>query len=295
MLGVKNDDYICPKFVRMELSDSEFSQIIKVIDENSSYDFGDYSEKSLNRRLVKVLMDFRIPVSELLFRLETQPDFLETVVKKITVNTTEMFRDPSVWLDMQHSIMPVFANRDVINIWHSGCSTGQEVYSMIILLSELGLLERTNIYASDLNTDALEKAKNGVYKYRFNLNYLDNFEKVIRPLRNNQSLAKEELYDRYLEIDAHSDTIHIKPDLLKKPIFAKHDLVNEKCVFDARFDLILCRNVIIYFNIHLQNKVFELTHEKLVKDGILLLGAHESIHGEFLAKYAKQGYYYKKI
>jgi chemotaxis protein methyltransferase CheR len=279
----------------MGISDSEFSQIIKVIREKSSYDFSDYSDKSLNRRLVKILMDFRITVSELLFCLETKPDFLETAVKKITVNTTEMFRDPAVWIDMQHSIIPIFANNDVINIWHAGCSTGQEVYSMIILLSELGLLEKTNIYASDLNTDALEKAKNGVYKYRFNLNYLDNFEKVIRPLRNNQSLAKEELYDRYLEIDLLSDTLRIKPDLLKKPIFAKHNLVNEKCVFDTRFDLILCRNVIIYFNINLQNRVFKLVYENLVKNGILLLGAHESIHGEFLTKYVKHDYHYRKV
>ncbi|MDR0814754.1 MAG: hypothetical protein LBN37_03265 [Bacteroidales bacterium] len=279
----------------MEISDSEFSQIVKTIHEKSAYDFGDYSEKSLHRRLVKILMDFRIPVSELLFRVKTEPDFLETVVRKITVNTTEMFRDPSVWIDMQRSIIPVFANNDVINIWHAGCSTGQEVYSMIILLSELGLLEKTNIYASDLNTDALEKAKKGVYKYRFNLNYLDNFEKVIRPLRNNQSLTNKELYDRYLEIDSLTDTIRIKPALLKKPVFAKHDLVNDKGIFDVRFDLILCRNVIIYFNINLQNKVFELAYENLVENGILLLGAHESIHGEFLAKYVKHGYHYRKI
>jgi chemotaxis protein methyltransferase CheR len=278
----------------MEISDSEFLQIIKVIHEKSTYDFSEYSDKSLGRRLLKILLDFRISVNELLFRLETQPNFLETVVKKITVNTTEMFRDPSVWIDMQHSILPVLAKKDKINIWHAGCSTGQEVYSLIILLSEMGLLEKTNIYASDLNTDVLEKAKFGIYKYRFNMHYLDNLDKVLRPIGNNHSLSKEELYSKYLEIDAVNDIIKINPWLLKKPMFAKHDLVNNGDIFNINFDLILCRNVIIYFNINLQNKIFDLFYKCLTDNGILLLGVHESIHGEFLSQYVKHGYYYEK-
>ncbi|MDR0714314.1 MAG: hypothetical protein LBF89_08670 [Bacteroidales bacterium] len=277
----------------MDISEQEFIEIISVIQDHSSYDFSDYSDKSLHRRFSKILLDYRIPASELIKRLKTQPQFLETVVKKITVNTTDMFRDPAVWIDLRNNFLPAISGKDAINIWHAGCSSGQEVYSMIILLYEMGILEKTHLWATDLNTDVLETARAGIYKYRFNLGYLNNFEKVICSSGDN-TLCGEELWNKYLEIDTVNDRIKVRPFLLEKVVFAKHDLVRDSNFSGIRFDLIVCRNVIIYFNYHLQNKIFDLFYKNLMDKGILLLGIHESIHGAFLAKFEKRGYYYQR-
>lgn len=277
----------------MSITDSELMQVVQTIRSVSVYDFSEYSEKSLKRRFTRILMDFRISSDELLFRLRTQPKFVEDVVKKITVNTTELFRDPPIWISLRNEILSVLAEKPVIKIWHAGCSTGQEVYSMIILLHEMGLLEKTELYATDLNTDAIEIAKKGVYKYKFNLSYLDNFDKVIRNDKGDPLAVRDDVsYQNYFEIDHLADKIRIRQPLLEKPVYAKHDLVNDSNTFHITFDLIMCRNVIIYFNYNLQNKIFQLFHDNLCENGFLMLGIHESILGPFSARYEKRGYYY---
>ena len=237
-------------------------------------------------------MDYRTTITELFRQLKTQPKFAEEIVKKITVNTTELFRDPPIWLSLRSDILPKLSKKPVIRIWHAGCSTGQEVYSMIILLNEMGLLNKTELYASDLNTDAIDAAKAGVYKYKFNISYLDNFDKVIRNDVNNPLIVRNIPYEKYFEIDQVGDKISMNKKLLEKPIFSKLDLVKDKNLFQVTFDLILCRNVIIYFNYNLQNRVFQLFHNNLCENGFLMLGVHESIIGPFTAKFEKQGYYY---
>ena len=274
------------------ITDSELLQIIQTIRSVSSYDFSEYSDKSLKRRFIKILMDCRITVSELMRQLKTQPKFVEEVAKKVTVNTTEMFRDPPVWFSLRGEILPVLAKKPVIRIWHAGCSSGQEVYSMIILLNEMGLLDKTEIYASDLNTDVMDVAKSGTYKYKFNIGYLDNFDKVIRNDINNPLIVKDIPYSKYFEIDHVADKLKINDQFLKKPNYAKLDLVRDTNLFNVTFDLIMCRNVIIYFNYGLQNKIFQLFHNNLINDGFLMLGIHESILGPFATKFEKKGYYY---
>jgi chemotaxis protein methyltransferase CheR len=276
----------------MSITDSELSQIIQTIRSVSAYDFTEYSEKSLKRRFTKILMDYRITTDGLLHQLRTQKKFVEDIVRKVTVNTTEMFRDPPIWISLRSEILPKLAQKPVIRIWHAGCSTGQEVYSMIILLTEMGLLNKTELYATDLNTDAIDIAKKGIYKYKFNIGYLDNFDKVIRNDVNNPLVVRDIPYQKYFEIDDLSDKIMINKPLLEKPIFAKHDLVRDNNIFNITFDLILCRNVIIYFNYSLQNKIFQLFHSSLFDDGFLMLGFHESILGPFSTKFEKRGYYY---
>jgi chemotaxis protein methyltransferase CheR len=237
-------------------------------------------------------MDYRITAEELLHQLRSKPHFAEEITKKVTVNTTEMFRDPPVWLSLRGDILPKLAKKPVIRIWHAGCSTGQEVYSMTILLSEMGLLDKTELYATDLNTDAIDTAKKGVYKYKFNISYLDNFDRVIRSDVNNPLIVRNIPYEKYMVIDHHDDKIKINQPLLEKPIFAKHDLVKDPNHFPVTYDLIMCRNVIIYFNNSLQNKIFQLFHSSLCDDGYFMLGVHESILGQFSTKFEKQGYYY---
>ena len=237
-------------------------------------------------------MDCRITVHELMRQLKAQPKFAEEVAKRVTVNTTEMFRDPPVWFSLRGEVLPKLAQKPVIRIWHAGCSSGQEVYSMVILLNEMGLLDKTEIYASDLNTDVIDVAKHGVYKYKFNIGYLDNFDKVIRNDINNPLIVRDIPYSKYFEIDSVADKLKIHDQFLKKPIYSKLDLVKDVNLFNVTFDLIMCRNVIIYFNYGLQNKIFQLFHSNLHNDGYLMLGIHESILGPFSAKFEKRGYYY---
>ena len=276
----------------LSITDSELLQITQTIRSLSTYDFGDYSEKSIKRRFAKLLLDYRITTDELLIQLKTQPKFVEEVVKKLTVNTTEMFRDPPVWLSLRSDLLLKLAQKPLIRIWHAGCSTGQEVYSMMILLTEMGLINKTELYATDLNTDAIDIAKKGVYKYKFNIGYLDNFDKVIRSDINNPLIINDVPYQKYFDVDQLGDKLQINKSLLGKPIFAKHDLVNEPNIFNITFDLIMCRNVIIYFNYNLQNKIFQLFHNSLCEDCYFMLGIHESILGPFASKFEKRGYYY---
>jgi chemotaxis protein methyltransferase CheR len=128
--------------------------------ENSDYDFSEYAPKSFQRRVEKVLEDFGMDIFELIDEINKgDQNFIQKVVNNLTVNTTELFRDPKVWQAIRYRILPKLRNNDVIDIWHPGCSSGQEVYSMLILLNEEGLLDKVNIYGTDINTDALEQAR----------------------------------------------------------------------------------------------------------------------------------------
>jgi chemotaxis protein methyltransferase CheR len=278
----------------MTVTDQDFQLFVFALKGTSRYDFSQYSEKSLKRRLFKVLSDNQINMSTLISRIKSDNAFVEEVVKEITVNTTELFRDPQVWQALRFSILPRFKNNSIINIWHSGCSTGQEVYSMLILLNELDLFERAKVYATDINTDVIETAKSGEYKYRFNIAYLDNFDKVIKENPYNYEEYNDVPYSKYFDIDKTNDVIKIKNFLREKPVFKKHDLVLENNTLYVKFDLILCRNVIIYFNYNLQNRVFELYHQNLYENGCMVLGLHETILGMHAAKFTKKGHAYYK-
>lgn len=278
----------------MIITDQDLMFFVSSLKNSTKYDFTEYSDKSLKRRLQKVLTDFNLDMVGLVNNIKNDQDFAENIVKEITVNKTELFRDPQVWHMLRSRILPRFKNNKNINIWHAGCSTGQEVYSMMILLNEMGMLENAKIFASDLNTDVLDAAKKGVYKYRFNIGYLDNFDKVIKQNPLNYDEFNDVPYEKYFEIDKIRDAITMKKFLTEKPIFRKHDLVKDGNLFFAKFDLILCRNVIIYFNYSLQNKVFDLFHTNLYTKGVLLLGMHETILGPWAAKFEKMGQAYIK-
>jgi chemotaxis protein methyltransferase CheR len=278
----------------MNVTDQDLQYFVSTLKNSSKYDFTEYSDKSLKRRLQKILVDFNLDIPGLVAAIRNDSEFAERIVKEITVNTTELFRDPQVWHTLRSRILPRFKNNKTINIWHAGCSTGQEVYSMMILLNEMGMLDKAKVFASDLNNDVLDAAKLGVYKYRFNIGYLDNFDKVIKQNPLNYEEFNDVPYEKYFDIDKIRDTIAMKKYLTEKPIFRKHDLVRDGNLFFAKFDLILCRNVIIYFNYSLQNKVFELFHANLYTKGILLLGMHETILGPWAAKFEKMGQAYIK-
>jgi chemotaxis protein methyltransferase CheR len=275
----------------VEFREEDVKAFLEALKTNSSYDFSEYSEKSFRRRIEKLVNDHHCTLPDLTKKVKANPSFLEKTVIDITVNTTEIFRDPKVWHEMRDEVIPHIAKNDAINIWHAGCSSGQELYSMAILLHQMGHFDKTNLYGTDLNTDMLIEAKKGIYKYRFVSEYLPNFDLVL-----NADTTKPKIpYSNYMEIDEIRDILRMKPFLTQKPVFQKHDLVHDKNTFGVEFDLIVCRNVLIYFNNNLQNRVFDMFWKCLKPNGFLVIGLHESIMGPSAPRFLKKGQHYRKI
>lgn len=278
----------------MNVTDQDILLFNRTLKAYSEYDFSDYSEKSLNRRLTKVLTDHKIDINKLISKIKTDKDFSEQIIKQITVNTTELFRDPEIWQSIRFKILPKYKHQKHINILHVGCSSGQEVYSMMILLHELGLFDKARIYGSDINTDVLNQASKGIYRFRFNIGYLDNFNRVIKENPLNFDEYKDVPYDRYFHIVKDKDMIVMHNFLCRKPVFKKQDLTRGDNIFHMKFDIIFCRNVMIYFNANLQNKVTRFFFENMYTGGHLILGKQETIRGGFAGSFEKQGDFFVK-
>jgi len=280
-----------------ELAEEEIRIFLEVIKENSNYNFNGYSISSLRRRLSKITEDFHVSLPELNQRLSGDAALLELIIKKITVNTTELFRDPAVWISLRDNILPRFKDRNELHIWHPGCSTGQEIFSMMMILDDLDMLDKAKIYGSDINSDVLSVARSGKYKYRFNSDYIKYFNMVFNPAGPDGQSEIKKPYGKYFRIDESRDLIQFSDFLRNKPVYKKIDLACDDNLFFVNFDLIICRNVIIYFTYELQNKVFDLFHRSLNEKGVLLLGLHESILGPYAGHFLKQDQFYfrKKI
>ena len=277
----------------MLVTPDDINKVIVAIKNHSTYDFSNYSMKSFTRRIEKSLFDFKLDMEKLLKAIKENNDFfIEKLVKNITVNTTELFRDPKAWHALKYKIFNQFNDVRRINIWHAGCSTGQEVYSMLILLNELDLFDKVNLFATDINEDVLKTAKKAEYTYRFNMEYFENFDRVIKENPFNYEVIYDVPYTKYFEIDKVNDLIKVHDFLRKKPIWIKHDLVTEGNVFNTKFDLIMCRNVLIYFNTDLQSSVFETFYHSLFRNGVLMIGIHESIIGHMANRFIKSGLIY---
>ncbi len=269
----------------------EFNNTLKIY---SKYDLTNYSVKSLSRRIDKILEDNKLNFNGLLYKIKNNKDFIEQTIKDITVNTTELFRDPQNWHSIKYKILPKLAERKSINIWHAGSSTGQEVYSMLILLKELNLFDKAIVYASDINKDVIEFAKQGTYKFRFNLNYLDNFDNVIKKNPYNFDDIKDVPYEKYFTIDKRNDIIVMNNELRQKVRWAVGDLVKKENPFYTKYDLILCRNVLIYFDNDLQLNTIKLFNDNMFSNSYLVLGAHESIIGKSEQYFKKKTKFYIK-
>lgn len=245
---------------------SEIRTLCQVIHENYKYDFSNYAISSLKRRIIRFLDMYKIPsMAVLIDKIKADVAFFKTFLNELTVNVTEMFRDPSLWRDLREKILPnLFSTQDTIKIWHAGCSSGEEVYSMCILLKENGWLDKAKIWATDIDENIISKAKNAKYN-------LKNMQEV-----NEKNYIRFEgpkkLSDYYKEENglAIMDT-----SLVQNVTYRTHDLVKSG-VFN-KFDLILCRNVMIYFNQQLQNEVFKMFHESLFNYSYFIIGAKESL------------------
>lgn len=278
----------------MEVVGKDIQNFQETVRDHSDYDFSDYSHNSLRRRLTRILLEMECEMDELTLRMEKESDFLEQILKKITVHTTELFRDPEIWIKLKTEILPSFDDKPIIRIWHPGCSTGQEIYSMMMLLDHMSMLEKCEIYGSDIQEGVLETARQGVYKFHFNQSYLENFDRVILNGPGNFSWNQRKHWKKYFHINESQDLIQMNDHLRSKPVYKKQDLVRDANIFSVKFDLVICRNVIIYFNPNLQNRVFELFHKNLIDHGVMLLGMHESILGPYSKKFIrKEPFYYK--
>ncbi len=264
---------------------AEVKTYLKVLKKHSPYNFCEYSHRSINRRINKVLETHSLSFDELIEKTRNDSLFVENIIQEITVNTTEFFRDPEVWKKLYNYHFPSLKNRETLNIWHAGCSSGQEVYSGNIILNELGLLEKSNILATDLNSKMLKTAEKGEYNYRYNSNAISNFNYVI----NKNDSKRKVLFGKYFEFSKDSDIINVNEILKSRVDLKRHDLVNGKLDNVQKFDVIFCRNVLIYFNAKLQTRILKYFHDNLNDGGMLILGVHEGLTGFFKTKFIADG------
>lgn len=248
----------------LALQDIEIGLFLEALYQGYGYDFRHYAKASLKRRILGLTSALQCgSVSELIPRLLHEEAFLNQVLGHLSVPVSDMFRDPPVFLTLRNHVLPLLATYPRFNIWQAGCATGEEVYSLAILLEEAGLLDRVQIYATDINDGALQSAEDGIFPLRSLEDYRRNYQ---------SAGGKADLADYYT---AGKDFFRMKERLRKKIVFAHHNLVSDGVFCEVQ--LILCRNVMIYFDNTLQKRVLALFHESLVRGGILCLGTQESI------------------
>ncbi|ADH86027.1 CheR family methyltransferase [Desulfurivibrio alkaliphilus] len=247
-----------------EIEELEINLLLEAIYQRYGYDFRDYARAHLRRRLRHRLeLSGLSDLGAMQHRLLCQRDFFEQLLRDLSINVTEMFRDPAAYRRIREDVVPLLKTYPYVKIWHAGCATGEEVYSTAILLHEEGLLERCRIYATDFNRVALQKAKEGVYPLERARQYNSNYQK---------SGGRASLVDYYR---TDSESMLLKSWLRKQMVFADHNLVTDG-VF-SEMQLVVCRNVVIYFNRDLQERIFTTFHQSLCPGGFLWLGAKESL------------------
>ena len=228
------------------------------------YDFTNYSRASLKRRVNRLMIIDRFPsFAELLYRVKNDPHYWSRFVEELTVNVTEMFRDPLCFSILREKIIPLLAADPFIRIWHAGCSSGEEVYSMAIILEEAGLLHKSLLYATDLNPAAVKNVSRGIFPMSLMKQYSENY--ILTGGQKDFSSYYTAKYD-WAKFDER---------FTARMIAATHNLVSDKSFNE--FQLIICRNVLIYFDKDLQDKVLSLFDESLVGQGFLVLGSKENI------------------
>jgi chemotaxis protein methyltransferase CheR len=228
------------------------------------FDFRNYSKLSLRRRVQKTVLDEGLEtISDLQRRVLRDGDVLNRLLRAVSINVTSMYRHPPFFAAFREHVVPVLATYPVIRIWHAGCSTGEEVYSMAILLAEEGLYERTKLYATDLSDEVLTRAKRGVFPLPAMREYTVNY----------QLAGGKSDFSRYYRSD--DKAVVFDAALRRNIVFACHDLATNASFNE--FNVIVCRNVMIYFDPQLQDRVHRLFHDSLCPFGVLGLGEKENL------------------
>ncbi len=257
------------------VKDEELDLLLTELYNIYGYDFTGYARASLKRRVNRLMTIDRFPsFAELFHRVRTDEHYLQHIVDEITVNVTEMFRDPHLFRILREQVLPVLATHPLIRIWHAGCATGEEVYSMAILLEEAGILHKSLIYATDLNASVLEKTGKGIFPMAYMKQYSENY--ILAG-------GKKDFSQYYT---AKYEWAKFADNLKSRIIVSSHNLVSDRSFNE--FQLILCRNVLIYFDKELQDTVFKLFDDSLEKRGFLVLGSRENLRFSPVAKKFKQ-------
>lgn len=244
--------------------DIELKMLVEAVYLKYNYDFRDYTGASQKRRILVAMREMDCDtVSALQARVMHEQDGFAQLLQYLTIPVTEMFRDPEYWLALREHVVPFLKTYPSLKVWVAGCSTGEEVYSLAILLQEEGLLERTIIYATDINPESLEAARRGVFNLERMRLYTENYQKAG---------GKRAFSDYYT---AAYDGALFDRALIENVTFADHSLATDSVFSETHF--VSCRNVLIYFNRKLQDRVLGLFHESLCYRGFLGLGSKESI------------------
>jgi chemotaxis protein methyltransferase CheR len=242
----------------------ELDLLLEAIYRRYGFDFREYAPASLRRRVARRMRHEGVrTVSALQDLLLRDADVMERLLLDLSINVTAMFRDPTFYSALRNRVLPDLRTYPFSRIWVAGCSTGEEIYSLAILLEEEGLYDRTRIYGTDLNEAVLETARRGVFPIHKMQEYTQNY------LRTGGTRAFSDYY-----VSAY-DGAAFDRSLVRNVVFAQHNLVSDRSFNE--FQLIVCRNVMIYFDRSLQNRVHELFYGSLVRLGILALGHKESI------------------
>lgn len=249
-----------------EIEIAEVRHLTETVKSVYNYDFGDYALSSFKRRLARVIeVHGHDSMAALTSKVQTDEAYFRDFLAEITVNVTEMFRDPSFWRLLRDQILPELTKvTSNLKIWHAGCSSGEEVYSMCVLLKEMNLLDSTKIFASDIDHEIIKRAQSRFVKQKSQEINRKNYESY------NNGVGG---IDQYFNEDG--DGFVLDNELLKNVSFREHNLVSDPAF--SKFDLILCRNVLIYFNQTLQNKVLKTFNQSLFKNSLLAIGSKESL------------------
>lgn len=246
------------------IREPELERLLEAIAERYGFDFRGYARGSLRRRVqAAVEKEGLHSIPALQARILADEDCLTRFVANLSVSVTSMFRDPGVYRAFRAEVVPLLRTYPFLRFWHAGCSTGEEVYAMAILLREEGLYERSLLYATDISDETIRYAKRGVFP-------LDSMRKYIGNYHEAGGLA--DFSDYYV---ADHDGARMRESLRTNIVFAQHSLVTDASFND--FHVIFCRNVLIYFGDELRNRVHRLLYGSLHPLGFLVLGLKESI------------------
>jgi len=248
----------------INIEDIEINLFLQAVKLRYGYDYQDYSHASLKRRLRLLKTNSKVDfISDMINKVLYEEGFLDDVIDTLSVTVTEMFRDPSFYSDLRTHVLPALRSYPRLNIWIAGCATGEEVFSLAILLHEEGLLQRTTIYATDINKKNLDIAKSGIF----------SLDRVPAYTKNYQAMGGKSSFSNYYH--SRYSRAKLSQFILEHIVFSQHNLAADN-VF-GEMQLVLCRNVLIYFNEKLQERTISLFYQSLVRSGFLCLGTKESL------------------
>lgn len=270
--------------IREEISDEELSSLTAAIKTRYGIDFTNYEQKSLKRGIARLITKYNLgSLLGLWSKVLKDREFLLSCIDDLLVNLTELFRNPEIWIKIKADLLEQLKGNTSIKIWHAGCSTGEEIYTMSIVLSHAKLYQRAAITATDLSSQAMAKAMEGIYPELLWKKYVASFKQYF-PDGN---------VDNYFKLDGTN--IKINDNLKKNITFQRHNLVQDR--MPKKFNIIFCRNVMIYFDEVLKMKVLNLFHSCLEDDGYLIIGYYDMLpegHKELFTLYDATTRIYKK-